>query len=72
MFDTITRETFSAIKVAKPKLELIGIFETLVTPIFMEIRNLQFQSDCLVSIRDSLLPRLISGELKIPEEMFAS
>jgi type I restriction enzyme S subunit len=71
MFDTITRETFSAIKVAKPKPELVSIFESLVSPVFLEIRNLQFQSNDLASIRDSLLPRLISGELQIPEEMLA-
>jgi type I restriction enzyme S subunit len=72
MFDTITRETFSAIKVAKPKPELVSIFESIVSPIFLEIRNLQFQSNELACIRDSLLPRLISGELQIPDEMLAS
>ena len=72
MFDTITRDTFSAIKVAKPQTELMANFESLVSPIFLEIRSLQFQSDNLATIRDSLLPRLISGELQIPEEMLAS
>lgn len=72
MFDTITRETFSAIKLAKPRIELINIFESTVSPIVSEILNLQFQSNNLAIIRDSLLPRLISGELQIPEEMLAS
>lgn len=72
MFDTITRDTFSAIKVAKPQTEIIKNFESLVSPIFLEIRSLQFQSHNLARIRDSLLPRLISGELQIPEEMLAS
>jgi type I restriction enzyme, S subunit len=72
MFDTITRETFSAIKVAKPEAALISVFESFVSPIFLEIRNLQFQCKDLASIRDSLLPRLISGELKIPEDKLAS
>ena len=72
MFDTITRDTFSAIKVAKPQTEIIKNFESLVSPIFLEIRSLQFQSDNLARIRDSLLPRLISGELQIPEKMLAS
>ncbi len=72
MFDTITRETFSAIKLAKPRIELINIFESTVFPIVSEILNLQFQSNNLAIIRDSLLPRLISGELQIPEEMLAS
>ena len=72
MFDTITRDTFFAIKVAKPQTEIIKNFESLVSPIFLEIRSLQFQSDNLARIRDSLLPRLISGELQIPEKMLAS
>jgi restriction endonuclease S subunit len=72
MFDTITRDTFSAIKVAKSQTEIMKNFESLVSPIFLEIRSLQFQSDNLASIRDFLLPRLISGELQIPEEMLAS
>lgn len=72
MFDTITRETFSAVKMARPNLELISTFESLVFPFFIQIRNLQFQSQNLAKIRDSMLPRLISGELQIPEEMLAS
>jgi type I restriction enzyme S subunit len=71
MFDTITRDTFSAINISKPQSEIIKNFECLVSPIFLEIRSLQFQSDNLASIRDSLLPRLISGELQIPKEMLA-
>jgi type I restriction enzyme S subunit len=72
MFDTITRETFSAIKVVKPHAEIIEKFESIVSPIFLKIRSLQFQSDNLASLRDSLLPRLISGELQISEEVLAS
>ena len=71
MFDTITRETFSAIKVVKPDTEIIERFEAIVFPIFLTIRSLQFQSDNLAIMRDSLLPRLISGDLQIPEEMLA-
>lgn len=72
MFDTITRETFSAIKVVSPHAEIIEKFESVVDPIFLEIRNLQFQSEQLASLRNSLLPRLITGELQIPEDMLAS
>jgi type I restriction enzyme S subunit len=72
MFDTITRETFSSVLVSKPSLEIISSFESIVDPIFHEIRNLQFQNQNLSELRDALLPRLISGELQIPEEMLAS
>ena len=72
MFDTITRETFSAIKVVNPQTEIIEKFEFVVSPMFLGIRSLQFQSGKLATLRDLLLPRLISGELQIPEDMLAS
>lgn len=72
MFDTITRETFSALTVPKPMEPVIDTFEKLVEPMFMQIKNLQYQSEQLATMRDALLPRLISGELQIPEEMLVS
>jgi type I restriction enzyme S subunit len=72
MFDTITRDTFSAIQVTRAPEELISEFEKLVRPTYELIRNTQLESESLIGIRDSLLPRLISGELQIPEEMLAS
>ena len=72
MFDTITRDTFSAIKSSNPGEKVIGAFERLVEPMFMQIRNLQFESELIFQICDALLPRLISGELQIPEEMLVS
>jgi type I restriction enzyme S subunit len=47
-------------------------FEETVTPLFLEIGALKRQNKSLRSLRDLLLPRLISGELQIPEEMLAS
>jgi type I restriction enzyme S subunit len=72
MFDTITRDTFSAIQVTRAPEELISEFEKLVRPTYELIRNTQLESESLIGIRDSLLPRLISGELQIPEEMLVT
>lgn len=72
MFDTITRKTFSALTVPKPMEPVINAFEKLVEPIFMQIKNLQYQNEQLAIMRDAILPRLISGELQIPEEMLVS
>jgi hypothetical protein len=44
----------------------------IVEPLLKEKWLLEQQSKILGNIRDSLLPRLISGELQIPEEMLAS
>jgi type I restriction enzyme S subunit len=55
-----------------PPGELLEQFQDKVSAIFAQIKQLRRQTTNLVSIRDSLLPRLISGELQIPEEMLAS
>jgi type I restriction enzyme S subunit len=47
-------------------------FLEITQPIFAQIEALGSQSNSLVLIRDSLLPRLISGELQIPQGMLAS
>jgi type I restriction enzyme S subunit len=47
-------------------------FAKLCDPLQLQIQELYSMSVNLKKIRDSLLPRLISGELQIPEEMLAS
>jgi type I restriction enzyme S subunit len=47
-------------------------FLAIAGPLFEEIECLTRQSAELANLRDSLLPRLISGDLKIPEEMLVS
>ena len=42
-------------------------FDRHVRPSFMQIRNRQRQATTLAEIRDTLLPRLISGKLRLPE-----
>jgi len=47
-------------------------FSEVAELLFAQVNNLQEQSKLLSETRDRLLPRLISGELQIPEEMLAS
>lgn len=47
-------------------------FARLCDPLQAQLQELHAMNVNLKKIRDSLLPRLISGELKIPEEMLAS
>ncbi len=59
-------------KIIQPTEEATRAFRKLVEPLLKEKWLLEQQSKILGNIRDSLLPRLISGELQIPEEMLAS
>jgi type I restriction enzyme S subunit len=54
-----------------PALSVFAAFNKLVGPLFSMIESQTFQNANLASIRDALLPRLISGELEIPEELLA-
>jgi type I restriction enzyme S subunit len=55
-----------------PTKQLINQFNNISIPIFEKIKNNQRQIEVLTSMRDKLLPRLISGKITIQkaEEMF--
>jgi type I restriction enzyme S subunit len=65
VFDTITQETFAGVSLCYPATEVIQAFEQQVEPLLMRIRENLIQSQSLASIRDTLLPRLISGQLPL-------
>jgi type I restriction enzyme S subunit len=53
----------------KPSDEVMRVFIERCAMLFLEIENLTLQNETLSEIRDSLLPRLISGELEVPDEL---
>ncbi len=59
-------------KIIQPSKDSTLAFRKTVEPFLKEKWLLEVQSKLLSDLRDSLLPRLISGELEIPEEMLAS
>ncbi len=67
VFDTITRSTFDTVVQPHPCLAIRQRFEQTVTPMFEAIRNNLIQSNTLSAARDSLLPKLLSGELSVSE-----
>ena len=63
VFNTITRDTFRSIKVPFGSAQLTEAFEDQVTDLLSRIKgNLQEQTT-LTKLRDTLLPKLISGEI---------
>jgi type I restriction enzyme S subunit len=53
--------------VLTPPLTLRGHFEDVASGLWAKIHALSDQSRTLVPLRDTLLPKLISGELRIPD-----
>jgi type I restriction enzyme S subunit len=68
----IQRGHLTESKLAIPNLELMNRVTEIIEPIISLKTEISVESRHLAEIRDSLLPRLISGELQIPEEMLAS
>ena len=48
-----------------PSKEALSAFDDLIQPVFAQIRNLRDENAHLADLRDTLLPRLMSGELDV-------
>lgn len=59
----ISQANLNNVSVVIPSKAELSTFNSIVQPIFSQIRNLRAESDRLTSIRDILLPRLMSGEI---------
>jgi type I restriction enzyme S subunit len=68
----LSQGNLKAVRCVMPSRTVLEGFDVIIQPVFESIRILKENSKTLVEIRDSLLPRLISGELQIPEEMLVS
>ena len=64
IFDTITTSTFEATDVLLAPKEVLLAFDKQVTPLFQQVHANLHQSRTLATLRDTLLPKLLSGELK--------
>ena len=50
-----------------PTPTVVRAFESLAAPLFERVHANRMQAQTLATIRDTLLPRLISGQLRLPE-----
>jgi type I restriction enzyme S subunit len=66
VFDTITRDTFDMVDRVRPQPQVLEAFEEAVAPYLQLIRNNRFENRTLAAIRNALLPKLISGEIRVP------
>jgi len=57
----------SSQKIICPSSEVLRAFDGLVGPLLERIRENGIQAQTLATLRDTLLPRLISGQLRLPE-----
>ena len=56
---------FKSLRIIVPREEVLDRFHSLISPLFNKMRTLNSERKTLSSIRDTLLPRLMSGKLKV-------
>jgi type I restriction enzyme S subunit len=67
IFDTVTTKTFHGAVVIHPHRALLLHFERQVTPLMDRIWLNLNESRTLAALRDTLLPKLISGDLRVKD-----
>lgn len=67
VFNAITTRDFTSEQIVMPPFSTIRQFSDVVKPIYENILLNDVQSNRLSALRDTLLPKLMSGEIKIRE-----
>ena len=67
VFGSINRDSLNSMKVIVPTNEVINDFEKIVAPLDFKYKSIFSENLLLTQQRDTLLPKLMSGELKINE-----
>jgi type I restriction enzyme S subunit len=62
---TLNRNDVHSLETSLPPLELIDRFESVTQPMFCKIKENRNQIQTLARFRDTLLPKLMSGEVKV-------
>jgi type I restriction enzyme S subunit len=65
VFDTITTSTFASSSVVLPARPVLSAYEEQIAPQFERVLRSVEESRTLLALRDALLPKLISGELRV-------
>ena len=67
VFGSINKTDFQTLSHLRPPNEIIEVFERLVYPLDQSIENNENESRTLAQIRDTLLPKLLSGEIRVDD-----
>ena len=63
----VNSKTIKGMKLLIPPASVLSDFSKIVKPLFESIRYILQESKRLASLRDTLLPRLMSGEIKVSD-----
>lgn len=71
VFGSINKQSFEKLRFVIPPPEIVSAYERQVAPLDEQIYTLERQSRTLATLRDTLLPKLLSGEISVPAQDLA-
>lgn len=63
----VSQQNLKKVPAIIPSKDALSTFDDLIQPIFSQIRNLRDENASLADLRDTLLPKLMSGELDVSD-----
>ncbi|MBY0458747.1 MAG: restriction endonuclease subunit S [Gemmataceae bacterium] len=66
VFGSINKSDFAKLPFLESTEAVLSEFERLVSPLDDQVETIERESATLAALRDALLPKLISGELRVP------
>ena len=63
----VTPDGVARLSAVVPSRQTVDAFTSVVRPVFERVGRNRLQGQTLATLRDTLLPRLISGQLRLPE-----
>jgi type I restriction enzyme S subunit len=66
-FLEISKTNFRPISVVAPPSEVLNVFDRFLRPLYRKIVSNERESRILAALRDALLPKLLSGELRVKD-----
>lgn len=64
---SLTTEILNRLEIIIPPMSILKSFDKRVTPFFEMLEMNEEENKTLIAIRDSLLPKLMKGEIKIKQ-----
>jgi type I restriction enzyme S subunit len=64
-FQEISKAAFKSIELTIPPTERVEAFDVVIEPLFEKVKTNQLQTQNLTKLRDTLLPKLMSGEVRV-------
>ncbi|WP_295432530.1 restriction endonuclease subunit S [uncultured Thiodictyon sp.] len=67
VFGAINKKQFESLSICSPSQELLASFEDVVSPLDDRVKGNIIESRTLAQVRDLLLPKLMSGEIRVKD-----